>query len=725
MKKIIAFVISAIMLFAAMMPMQGLAAEDQGFEKAIEAVKAKIDIPDNFIFDKNFNVYTTEDGKRIWNLSWNSKDEMEGGINVRVDDNGIIYGYDRYKYYDYNNRKKLPKISRQEAVRNAEAFISRVNPDIASKIKLVENPNSSLMEYSYYFNFVRIEKGVPFYENNVSVSVDRDSGEVLSYYYNWYDGITFPAPYKAISQEAAEKAYKEKMGLKLIYKAAYDEDGVRVYPAYVPSYSDSFAIDALTGEMIKLAPAYRFYDYGGMGGNAYYQMKSAESANQEVKLSPEEEEAAEEASKIISRDEAEKTARELDILGLTSDYKLNYSWLSRAWPERDSFLYNLEFVKESNGTEKGYSYISVTLNAVTRELRGFYTSMPYYENDVPKYDEEYARKAAEDFLKKMHPDKFSETVFEDTGDENIIYPLSDEKPRAYYFTYTRYVNGIAFPENSLTVGFDAVYGKILSFSMNWFDKAEFPAVSKSASPDKAYETLFGQVGLELQYKLVYDEESYGKAYANPVDIRNIKLVYSVKYDKPRCFDPDTGEMLDYNGKPYKEIKPAEYTDIAGHYAEKQIKVLAEYGVALEGDKFRPDESITQKDFLELLSKTISYYYGPYVKSSSSDKEIESLYNFMIREGIVKEGEKAPDSAISKEESVKFIIRALKFDKVADIKGIYNCTFKDADKINPDLIGYVAIAQGLKIVNGSNGFFNPKAKLTRAQAAIIIYNYLQV
>ena len=39
-------------------------------------------------------------------------------------------------------------------------------------------------------------------------------------------------------------------------------------------------------------------------------------------------------------------------------------------------------------------------------------------------------------------------------------------------------------------------------------------------------------------------------------------------------------------------------------------------------------------------------------------------------------------------------------------------------------GYVAIAKGLNIVGGDeNGCFNPNSALTRADAAIMIYNYL--
>jgi len=100
-----------------------------------------------------------------------------------------------------------------------------------------------------------------------------------------------------------------------------------------------------------------------------------------------------------------------------------------------------------------------------------------------------------------------------------------------------------------------------------------------------------------------------------------------------------------------------------------------------------------------------------------------MYKQLIRRGIVKEGEKDPDAIITRENAVKFIIRVLNYEKVANIRGIFIVPFEDAEDIAPELEGYVAIAAGLKIVSGSGGKFNPKKELTRAEAAVMIYNCL--
>ena len=56
--------------------------------------------------------------------------------------------------------------------------------------------------------------------------------------------------------------------------------------------------------------------------------------------------------------------------------------------------------------------------------------------------------------------------------------------------------------------------------------------------------------------------------------------------------------------------------------------------------------------------------------------------------------------------------------------IFEPAFSDDNQITPGYEGYVAIAKGFGIVNGSPGnLFEPQSELTRADAAIMIYNYL--
>lgn len=709
-KRKIALLLSVLMLVVCMMPFQVFAEEDKGLETAIKFVKSKITVPDEYT-EFNYNILNYKN-KRTWDLSWNSKDG-EGSINVRVDEKGNIIDYSSYKPRTRPDSNKLPKFSRQQAKENAEAFIKNLNPELLGQLKYMDNDVASIRDYEYYFSYARIVNGVPYYANTVYVSVNPETGEVRNYNYNWDEDLKFPAADGAISMEKAKQAFVEKLGLELKYHYTYTNDSIKPFAAFVQKYENGTYIDALTGEKLKIDPWIGIYYDGVAKDEAKVQMSSANVAGgASIVLTEEELKAVEKVSKLISKEDAEKKARELKVLELTGDYKATRVNLSRSWPEREKFEWRIEFTKDNK------RYVSVSIDAASGEVKSFNTYYEQKDGETAKYDENAAKAAAEALLKELQPEKFQESFY----DESSTYPrpyVSSEKPTNYTFTYTRKVNGIPFQGNALTVGYDAVNGKITSFGTQWFD-IELPPVDHAVSIDKVYEKLFNEIGLELQYVNEAKLKAGSEMIYIPENVEyEVKLVYAVKSGKPVIFDVNTGNIINYNGDLYKETRPVEYSDISGHYAENQIKVLAEYGISLEGTEFNPDKGITQQEFLTLLSKTLNYY-GPY----SSEKEVDSLYAFFLREGILKAEEKAPQAVVTRQDAVKFIIRALKYDKVADIKGIYNCEFKDVESIAPELVGYVTIAKGLGIINGYDGLFKPADEITRAQAAVVIYNYLQ-
>jgi len=92
-------------------------------------------------------------------------------------------------------------------------------------------------------------------------------------------------------------------------------------------------------------------------------------------------------------------------------------------------------------------------------------------------------------------------------------------------------------------------------------------------------------------------------------------------------------------------------------------------------------------------------------------------------GIVKAGEKSPEVPITREEAAKFAVRMIGLERAAEIKGIYKLNFKDADKISPELEGYVAIANGVGLLKDYGEIIDPKGFLNRLEAVITIYDYL--
>lgn len=725
MKRIFASIMTLVVALTLAMPLQAFAANmDQDLENAIKIAKTKFEIPADYKFSSSLS---TDGTKKIFYLNWDNNDNANmKSIHVRIDENGMILGYDSYSRDDYVIKRKLPVISRQDAKVKADEFIKNIDPALPSQLKYQENNQNNLLDSNYYLSYYRVVNGIPFYNDQVSVTINRETGRMLNYYRQWTDVSSFPAAVNIKTLAQAQEAYKSNLGLKLIYKYSYNDEKIKTYAVYTPVYeNNSFAVNAFTGERVQTGNGYYgpFFDRG-MGGVMFNQStKAAEAAA--VVLNPDELKAVEEAGKLKTLEEAEKVARDTQYLGLTTDFTLTYSNLNQNYPVRSEYVWNLNFSKEDKESPRDSSYISAAISANTGEITSFYRSTPYVQDAKAKYDQAASKAAVEAFLKQNYPVYFEQVKYDDLANNNIIYASGAEMPQNYYFEYNRVVNGIEFPDNGIYINYDAVNGMVTSFNLNWFN-TEFPAVDKAIAAGDAYSRLFADIGLSLEYKMKRPVDPVeAKILPQPAQTKvDVELVYALDRNKPLFLDAFTGDILNYDGEPYKEVKPVSYTDIKGNYAEEKIMVLAENGVYIEGTEFKPDANITQKDFMTLLSKTLNYY-GPVITPKSASKDIDSLYAYLIREGIIKQEEKASDAAVTREDAVKFIIRAMKLDKAADLKDIYVLSFKDKSSIDASLTGYVALAAGFKIVVGTNGNFNPKAKLKRADAAVMIYNYLQV
>ncbi len=722
MKAKIALVIVLMMMLTMVVPGIVSAANDSELESAIKAVKQMISIPEE-LSNFTYNV-RTEGNTKVWDLSWHSKNTDGSSIEVTVDNSGDIKSYYTFNYADNLNVKKLPGISKTEAQDKAEEIIKKFNPGIWDSLKPIDNPQQVYIDSdSYSFGYMRTHNGIPFPQNGISVYINKQTGELKGYNKAWDKDLIFPSGEKAINLSEAQDAYTKNLGLKLTYQASTEDGKLKIYGAYVPVYNSNYFIDALTGEKINLSSPYSDEMYGNKEAKSTADFSIARGGAG-MALTPEEIEAVEEVAKLISQEDAEKIARDLKVLELDETFTIQRASLNKGWSEISGYQWNLHFMNSSDKTPKG---INVTIDAATGEILSFYTGYSSEIDSAPKFNKEDAKKAVEEFLNQLQPIKFKETQYSEDNNDLIIYS-AENAPTHFSFRYTRKVNDISFQQNGIFVEFDAISGKITNYNLTWFD-AEFPSLDNAITLSDIYDIFFKEIGLELQYTAQIPDIIYAKRSVQSTDKDNqkeVKLVYAINSSKPSTLDALNGIILDYNGKPYEEKKALEYTDIEGHYAQKEIEVLAESGIGLEGPELKPNEKIKQKDFLLLISQIIGNGYPFYGKTTiSSDSETDDLYKLLTQEGIIKEDEKNPEEFLTREESVKFVIRALKYEKVAALSDIFNCTFKDKDEINPDLIGHVVIAKGLKIVNGHGDYFRPKAELKKSDALIIIYNYLQI
>ncbi len=722
MKRALALSLVVVFVTTFLFPVYAFAQYDRELEKAIEKAKAVFEITDAY---DNFTYNMHKQGDRtVFDLMWSDEGNKLGTINVSIDTLGRITGYYAYTPNPGNDRPKLPAISREDARKKAEEFIQKVNSVPFEKLQYQdETQRLNVYDTSYYFRYIRVENGIPFSGNSVNISVNNVTGKVESYNCYWNYELKFPDSKEIITLDEAQNIFARELGLKLQYRIRYERDEYNPYLVYTNVYNNH-SIDAGTGEIVITDPYYGIY-YGG----GAEEMKMADSGlhsyaggNTGASLTPKEQEAIESAAGIMNEEKAEETARK--ILGIGKEYRMSNINLYKNWINKQDYLWNIYFVTEEVKRDMmiNESY-SVTIDAKTGEVVNFYKSEYLDKDKQPRYDEKESLKIATDYIKSMQPERYQETEYVTWNQQHYKPMPADEKPRQYYFTFERKTGGAYFPDNGFNVTVDAVTGSVIGYSFNWY-KGELPKTEGIISAAEANAFLMEKVGLQLQYVPYREEDAAAKILPPPYEgfDEKVKLVYALKPNVPANIDPYSGEVLDYNGDVYDKGLVAQYTDIKGHYAENKVRELAAFGISLPGEKFEPDSKIIQRDFLYLLQKSVNSYYQ-YKPEKENDKE---LYSSLINSGIVKEGEQAPDSYMSRQDAVKFVVRALNFSKVAEIdKGIFALPFKDTAKIDRQLIGYVAIAYGLDIVQGNNGYFNPAGQLTRGQAAVVIYNFLNV
>jgi len=708
MKKTIAWLVLLSMILMAFAPLSVFADEPEELERAIKISKEKFSIAEE-LNQFNYDVEKNEDTK-VWTLSWSSDDRNDG--NVR---NDMVIFYNIYKPSKYEG-SKLPAISREQARERAEAFMEGLEEGIMDQVVQYDNRNESLTSQTFHFSYKRIVDDIPFYENTVNIEVDKNTGQIKSYYRNWDKKIDFPSSDGIIGIDDAQEAYKDKIGLELIYKYKIVDEKVIPYLVYVPREGGSVWIDAFTGEKISAS----YYYMGGMGSTE----DMAVEAKRDQALTPEEVSAIDEISNLISGEEAEKILKSLSETGLDDEYELVSSRLEKAWPDRNRFRWFLSFkktVNENGEARLKYGYGSV--DAENGEILNFENSYDGPDASAKvAYSKEESLEAVEKFLEKFVPDRMDEYVYENS-DEAIIFESEESEEKRYYsFTFTRMVDGIPFRSNTIRVGFDAVEGRVLSYNLNHF-YTEFPSAKDIAPIESAYDALNEKVGMELLYVPVRDQDSLMRAIMSSVMIDSedkVKLAYGLKAEKPAILDAEKLVLLNQSGDIYREVKISAYDDLEGEYSKEAVETLAENGIYLEGESFNPRDAISQKDFFLLLIHTMGYY----VPDQRDDEFITQMYDYLVSQEIIAKNEIDYDSPLRRVEAVKYIVRGLGYEKIALLENIFSQSFADVEKAYPKLRGYVAIANGLGIVRGYDGKFNPEAYLKRGDAAIMIYNRLR-
>jgi len=692
-------------------------------ERIITAVKSKIKIPTQLSqFDYNFSAESSY-SSAIWNLNWSNADNTKQ-INVQSDQNGnILYYYSN----NSNGGNYVPKYLKLELKAEAKQFIKKIAPDIFGSIEYVRAESQGTNSGQYLYQFQRVENGIPMPDNMITVGVNFETGNVVSYSASWLYDVKIPsAEVKVTEKEATEKIGK-KVTMKLAYQNAYttDKDGnttVKAFLVYSPDQT-YIAVDAKTGEVYTTQNEWIEKTSNSTAVNAETASKDTAGFTQEEILK------VEELAGLISREEAIKSVTDNKSLLLDKNLKSISAKLYKqddtfSVGEKTKYVWNInlsdprEIVNDSGDTYRAYA--SATVDAQTGKLISYNSSVKDYYNMSKaewetvkvKFSSEQGQKVLEDFLKLQIPDLLKNSVLTDNK-ESYVIAYKDEKEvyGGYYYQYERVNEGINYSYNNIYGAVDGVTGKIYSYSYNWSENVKFESPKGIITAKQAFDSYISKDGFDLAYEInnihtidstyATKEAYYDSSDAYSVN-NEIRLVYRTDIS-PAYISPFTGKQLNYDGEEYSaDENTYSYADIEGNDSARNIKLLADIGIGFSGEKFLPEQAITTKELGEFLSLA-NYYYDTTKYKLKNDS-----------------------STVTRLVASKFIVQIMGYESIAKLKGIYNTAFKDQKQISDAYLGYVALAQGLNLITSdSNNKFNPNLKLTRAEAADVLIAMLSV
>ena len=673
-----------ILIIVAILVPNILVSADTAASKQVEdilvLVKEKVRIPKELT---EFSSYTSSrNEKGTFTFLWQDKDG-KAHIEITADDKGRIFDYYAFDS-TLKTDKKITVLSKQDIIDFAEKFLRETVPEAFADTNdcLAFDENSwNVSNLNYNLTYKRMKNGIEVKDNYASIRIAVYDD--VAYVRNMNLNIKFDAEFVDDFDEEFDyiEKYKEKFPIELIYKSDYRplKDGEEDKAVLVYRYKNNDAgyILASDGEIAKEDT---FDEIFAGGGNSLNMGVTEDATLRKETLTEAELSELSKIEDLISKEDAEKILKKLPYVGLDSSLRLISFDI-----KKNNDRYELSLSYEN---EKQDKFLSATLDGKMKEILNLYQRLPIdseKNTELSESQKNQAKTKIEKFLKlaSAKTNEFQEESF-DTYDSAVNYRLD------------RYVNDTRYIDNSISVRFDAKNDKILNYRLHFDDNKSFPEAEKIVEKEDAHNKLLEIANLDKIY--VHTDGKY-------------KLCFGVKNNNTEI-DAFTGEKY----QSYKTSENFEYSDITGHWAEDAINKLSEVQIGFDGEKFTPDDAIKQSDLLKLFAAGTRH-------KSYLEFESEELYKILIDEEIISGSEKNPDSAVKREDAFVFMIRLQGLGKVAKLNEIFKVTYADQELLTKEKTGYAAILTGMNIICGNGGKLRPQDNITRAEAAVMLYNYM--
>lgn len=723
MKKLTSLILSAVLMLTLAVPAAAASeppetSSDQRLAAVTAKVKSTLAIGDEYT--EFYGDLSENEISPFWDLNW-SGDGIR--LNVEATETGKILSYylsenDADPYAGNGNfPPAFPAISRTQAQQYAESFLKKVLESPLEGYTFTERSTGQLSTSTHYFNGEIRLNGLSS-PLTFSITVRATDGKIIRFYRESLERSVLggvPSANSSTSAASAGSALKQTMDLRLEYVLA-DEDSTDAVLRYLPEPGEQYYVDAQTGKLVNLSQLYEKLseesDRGGFSGSSGAAPAPEAAADTAAGLSQAEQAGIAKLEGVLSKETLNEKLQQYTALGLSRYTIASISYSQNR--ETEEVTARLVYTrKDDNGTWRR----TVVCDGKTGELQTVYSSIPYQEIRKASVSMDTARKSAEAFLTEFWGDNFSKTALYDSAEWD-----STRWNSAHSFTYTQKENGYFFPENSLQVAIDVTDGTVSSFDRSWTDGAAFDSPEDLVDKSAALDAWFNHYTMPLAYRLVPVKLDPGMDGAKPLMEMGYSYFYALKLsyaveEKDKFasgVDAKTGKII----YPKVETQTGEitYSDIEDHWAKPQIETLARYGIGWRGGKCEPRKELTQIDFITLLLSASGYSFDP------EENETDSLYSRAYQLGLVTRAGRKDNKILTRGEAVKMLLNGAGYGHIAELQGIFTCSFPDRAEIPAGLLGWAALAQGLGVVS-SGSAFAANQNATRAEAIVMLYNLM--
>lgn len=696
---------------------------DQRLAQVTAKVKATLSIGDEY--EKFYGELRENELAPVWDLNWSGN-----GVSLTVEatEKGKILnyylsdesgGYETPAYSGGGNYvPAFPAVSREEAQKSAEAFLKKVLDSSMETVRFSDRDTGRLSTSSHRFGGDILLNGVSS-PLTFSMTVRSSDGKVIRFYrdnleQNVIGGV--PGSKPAASGNAAGDKLKGTIKMRLEY--VLDPDAPKASLYYLPEQTDTYYVDAQTGDLVNLTKLYEEADRKGLanGSGSTSDAGAAPEAFMDTAaggggLSQAELDGISKMEGVLDKEALDKSVRKLSALGLDKYTfgSVNYSLDSETGQVTARLTYSR---KDGDNIWRRTAICDGKTGALLR----LYSSAPYTKDRKAAVSEDAARKTGEAFLAELWGEDFAKTAsYDSTPWQEGTYGS------AHSFQYAQKENGYFFPENSLWVSVDVTDGTISSLDRTWTEDVAFDSPEGILDAAAGLDAWFGHYTPALAYRNIPVKLDPGMPEAVPLLDKGysyffrLQLSYALESEKYAAgVDAKTGEVICHSidagdGK-------LSYSDTADHWAQQQIEALAAYGIGWSGGACQPRKELTQLDLVALLASADGYRYDP-----ETDKAGD-LYSHAYSLGMLKRTERQDERVMTRGETVRMLLSGAGFGPVARLQGIFTCSYADRDQIPAELLSWAALAQGLGMVSAEGEFAADRAA-TRAEAAVMLYQLM--